>query len=120
MDPTRRWLLIVEGILGVVAGLIAFFWPGATALVLLYVIAFWAIFTGVFEIMAAISLRREIDDESLMILGGALTVRFGVLLVVLPGAGLLSLTWLIGLYGTTEMESKEVFAKTGEFKPGAA
>jgi uncharacterized membrane protein HdeD (DUF308 family) len=98
MDSARRWLLIVEGILGVVAGLIAFFWPGATALVVLYVIAFWAIFTGVFEIMAAISLRREIDNEWLMILGGALTVLFGVLLAVLPGAGLLSLTWLIGLY----------------------
>ena len=99
MDSARRWLLIFEGILGVVAGLIAFFWPGATALVLLYVIAFWAIFTGVFEIMAAISLRREIDNDWLMILGGALTVLFGVLLAVLPGAGLLSpLTWLIGLY----------------------
>ena len=48
--------------------------------------------------MAAISLRREIDNEWLMILGGALTVLFGVLLAVLPGAGLLSLTWLIGLY----------------------
>ena len=95
---TRRWLLLTEGGLGVVAGLIAFFWPGLTALVLLYVIAGWAIFTGVLEIMSAISLRREIDNEWMMILGGALSVLFGVILAVLPGVGLLSLTWLIGLY----------------------
>jgi uncharacterized membrane protein HdeD (DUF308 family) len=97
-DSTRRWLLLTEGVLGVVAGLIAFFWPGLTALVLLYVIAAWAIFTGVLEIMSAISLRREIDNEWMMILGGALSVLFGVLLAVLPGVGLLSLTWLIGIY----------------------
>ena len=97
-DPSRRWLLLAEGALGVVAGLIAFFWPGLTALVLLYVIAGWAILTGVLEITAAISLRREIANEWMMILGGALSVLFGVLLAVLPGVGLLSLTWLIGLY----------------------
>jgi uncharacterized membrane protein HdeD (DUF308 family) len=97
-DSTRRWLLLTEGALGVVAGLIAFFWPGLTALVLLYVIAAWAIFTGVLEIMSAISLRREIDNEWMMILGGALSVLFGVLLAILPGVGLLSLTWLIGIY----------------------
>ena len=97
-DSSRRWLLLVEGALGVVAGLIAFFWPGLTALVLLYVIAGWAIFTGILEIMTAVSLRREIDNEWMMILGGALSVLFGVLLAVLPGVGLLSLTWLIGIY----------------------
>jgi uncharacterized membrane protein HdeD (DUF308 family) len=97
-DSGRRWLLIIEGALGVVAGLIAFFWPGVTALVLLYVIAGWAVFTGVLEIMTAISLRREIDNEWMMNLGGALSVLFGILLAVLPGGGLLSLTWLIGIY----------------------
>jgi uncharacterized membrane protein HdeD (DUF308 family) len=98
MDSSRRWLLLIEGVLGVVAGLILLARPGLGALVLLYVIAFWAIVTGVMEILAAISLRREIDNEWLMILGGALSVIFGVILAVLPGAGLLSLTWLIGAY----------------------
>ena len=97
-DPTRRGLLLTEGVLGVVAGLIAFFWPGLTALVLLYVIAGWAIVTGGLEIVTAISLRREIDNEWMMILGGALSLLFGLLLAILPGVGLLSLTWLIGIY----------------------
>jgi uncharacterized membrane protein HdeD (DUF308 family) len=98
MDSSRRWSLLAEGVLGVVAGLILLTRPGIGALVLLYVIAFWAIFTGVLEIVAAISLRREIDNEWLMILGGALSVLFGIILAVLPGVGLLSLTWLIGAY----------------------
>ena len=94
----RRWLLLVEGGLGVVAGLIAFFYPGITALVLLYVIAFWAIFTGILKIVMAISLRREIENEWLMGLSGVVSVLFGILLAVLPGVGLLSLVWLIGIY----------------------
>lgn len=98
MDSSRRWVLLIEGILGVVAGLILLANPGFGALVLLYVIAFWAVITGVMEILAAISLRREIDNEWMMILGGALSVLFGVILAVLPGAGLLSLTWLIGAF----------------------
>jgi uncharacterized membrane protein HdeD (DUF308 family) len=94
----RRWLLLAEGALGILAGLIAFFWPGQTALVLLYVIAAWAILTGILKVVMAISLRREIENEWLMGLGGVLSVLFGLILAVLPGVGLLSLVWLIGIY----------------------
>jgi uncharacterized membrane protein HdeD (DUF308 family) len=94
----RRWLLLAEGALGVLAGLVAFFYPGITALVLLYVIAFWAIFTGILEVVMAIWLRREIENEWLMGLSGVLSVLFGVILAVLPGVGLLSLVWLVGIY----------------------
>jgi uncharacterized membrane protein HdeD (DUF308 family) len=95
---SRRWLLLAEGVLGVLAGLIAFFWPGITALVLLYVIAAWAIFTGILKVVMAIWLRREIENEWLMVLSGVLSVLFGLILAVLPGVGLLSLVWLIGIY----------------------
>jgi uncharacterized membrane protein HdeD (DUF308 family) len=94
----RRWLLLAEGVLGVLAGLVAFFWPGMTALVLLYVIAAWAIFTGILKIVMAISLRREIENEWLMVLSGVVSVLFGVILAALPGVGLLSLVWLVGVY----------------------
>lgn len=94
----NRGLLLVEGILGIAAGLIAFVWPDITALVLLYIIAFWAIVTGVLRIVMAVSLRREIDNEWILVASGALSVVFGLLLAVLPGVGLLSLTWLIGFW----------------------
>ena len=92
----RWWLLLIEGVL---AGLVAAFWPGLTALALLYFIAAWAIVSGILEIVGAIRLRQEIVGEWALGLSGALSVLFGVLLaVILAPAGLLSLVWLIGAY----------------------
>ncbi len=96
---TPRWLLFVEGVAGILAGLIAFVLPGLTAVLLLYLIAVWAIVTGIFEIATAIRLRKEIRGEWALIVGGAFSVLFGVILAVVgPVAGLLSLIWLIGIY----------------------
>jgi uncharacterized membrane protein HdeD (DUF308 family) len=97
-SDTRRWLLLAEGALGILAGLIVVFWPGVSAVVLLYIIAFWAIFGGLLRIFGAVLLRREIDNEWTMALGGALWVILGIVLFVVPGAGLLSLSWLIGIF----------------------
>jgi len=94
----RWWLLLVEGVLGVLAGFVAFLLPGITALALLYLVAAWAIFTGILQIVGAVRLRREIEGEWALILGGVLSVIFGVLLAVLPGPGILALVWLIGAY----------------------
>jgi uncharacterized membrane protein HdeD (DUF308 family) len=94
---TRRWLLLAEGVLGLLAGLVVLFWPGLAAVVVLYVFSFWAIFGGLLRILGAILLRREIDNEWTMALGGALWVLLGIALAVLPGAGLLALAWVIGV-----------------------
>src|ERR671913_2442568 len=94
---TPRWLLLIEGIAGILAGIIAFVLPGLTAVVLLYLIAAWAVVTGIFEIATAIRLRQEIRGEWALIIGGALSVLFGVILIVVsPFAAILSLIWLIG------------------------
>jgi uncharacterized membrane protein HdeD (DUF308 family) len=90
--------LVLLGVLGVTAGVLTFFYPGITALSLLLVIAWWAIVTGIFEIAAAVKLRKQLANEWLMILSGTLSVVFGVLLIVMPGAGALSIVWLIGAY----------------------
>jgi uncharacterized membrane protein HdeD (DUF308 family) len=94
----RWWVLLIEGILSVIAGVMAFVIPGITALVLLILIAAWAIATGAFEIAAAIQLRKYIRGEWLLALAGVASVLFGVALLVNPLAGALAVVWLIGAY----------------------
>lgn len=91
------WLLF-EGVVGIIAGVLTFFYPGLTALVLLYFIAAWAILTGIAEIVQAIELRRVIHNEWLLILGGIASILFGLLAFFLPGVTALTLIWLIGIY----------------------
>jgi len=94
----RRLPLILEGVLGIGAGIVALVWPGLTTLALLYVIAAWAIVTGVFEIIAAVELRREIDNEWFLGLAGAASILFGVLAIIFPGTGALAVVWMIASY----------------------
>src|SRR3954453_3724912 len=93
-----RWWLALIGIAGIAAGIVPFMWPGVTALVLLIFIATWAIVLGVFQIIGAIRLRKEIDNEWTLGLGGLLSVLFGVVMLVAPGPGALGLIWAIGSF----------------------
>jgi uncharacterized membrane protein HdeD (DUF308 family) len=90
--------LIVVGILGIAAGVVAFLWPAMTALVLLLFIASWAVLMGIFEIAAAIRLRKHIENEWLLALSGVVSIVFGVLMFLQPGAGALAVVWLIGSF----------------------
>ncbi|MEA5557800.1 HdeD family acid-resistance protein [Nodularia spumigena] len=98
LTHTHGWLMLLEGAIGIAVGIMAFIWPGITALVLLYLIAAWAIVTGVLEIIAAIQIRKEIQNEWLLAIAGIASVLFGVLLLVWPIAGALAILWIIGAY----------------------
>ena len=93
-----RWWLALIGVLGIVAGLVTYFWPGITALALLTVIVVWALIYGIFEIIGAIRLRKEIDNEWLLLIHGVLAALFGLMVLVRPGAGALALIWLIASF----------------------
>jgi uncharacterized membrane protein HdeD (DUF308 family) len=92
------WMLLLLGLVGIGIGVLTFMRPDATALGLLYYIAIWAIATGLLALVAAIHLRKEIEGEFWLGLGGLASVAFGVLLVARPGAGALAVLWLIGGY----------------------
>src|SRR4029077_4374515 len=96
--PGRHWPLVLEGVVGIIIGILTFIWPGITTMVLLYLIAFWAIFTGILEIVAGIRLREVIANEWLLILMRVLSVLFGFLILIFPGAGALAIVIWIGAY----------------------
>ena len=90
-----RWWMAISGVVSILAGLAAFFWPGMTAFILLIFIGIWAIVIGVLTIWGAIQARKEIEGEWVLGLFGALSIVFGLLLLFQPGAGALSLIWTI-------------------------
>jgi uncharacterized membrane protein HdeD (DUF308 family) len=92
------WSLLVVGALGIAAGVVTYRWPVVTALVLLMVVASWAIGVGVLQVVAAIRLRKEIEGEWALGLSGVLSVGFGILAALHPGAGALAVLWMIGGY----------------------
>lgn len=95
----ERWgALILEGLVSIAAGLIAFFVPLAAALAFAFLFAGWALLTGGLEIAAAIRLRREIRHEWLLALTGILSILLGIYVAVFPGLGLIGLVWTIGAY----------------------
>ena len=94
----RFWVLVLEAVVGIGIGVLTIARPAATALALLYYVGIWAILTGVFELVAAIRLRKEITGEFWLGLAGVLSIAFGVLLFVIPGPAALALTIWIGAY----------------------
>ena len=97
-SKTPWWAHGLIGIVSIGAALVAFVYPGLTAVGLLFVIAFWAIVTGVLAIAAAFELRREIEGEFWLGLAGVVSMMFGALLIARPGIGGLTVVWMIGSY----------------------
>ena len=95
---SHAWATGLMGVAGIAFAIVTLLWPGITALTLLYLVAAWSITVGGLQVLAAIEFRREIDGELWMAIGGVLSVVFGVLLVVSPSSGLVSLVWLVGLW----------------------
>lgn len=94
------WAILFEGALGVILGLISLINPQLTAAGLLLVLAIWFLVTGVFEIATAIKLRKEINNEWLLGFAGVISIALGVLMVINPNAGAVSIMWWLGFYAS--------------------
>lgn len=92
------WLFLLEGLAGMGVGVITFLKPGFTILVFVYLLAAWAILAGVFRVIAAILLRREISGEWALALSGLLGILLGALLFLFPSSGAVAMMWMIGIY----------------------
>ncbi len=98
-ETHRHWgWLAASGVIGVLAGVICFVNPNITALAFVYLIAAWAILSGVAEITFALALPQTLAHPWLTALSGALSVVFGVLVAAWPQSGAVALTWVIGIY----------------------
>jgi uncharacterized membrane protein HdeD (DUF308 family) len=96
--PVPTWWLVVVGLLSIAAGIVTFMMPGITAILLVLFMGAWALVHGIFEIIGAIQLRKEIDNEWMLILSGVVSVLFGLIVLIAPGAGALGLIWVIAAY----------------------
>jgi uncharacterized membrane protein HdeD (DUF308 family) len=94
----RWWPMFFTGILGITIGVLAFARPAVTAVGLVAYIAVWAIMTGIAEMVAAYRLRGVVPGEWRLAVAGILSVAFGILIAARPGAGVVSLVWIIGAY----------------------
>ena len=94
-----RWgTVLLEGFLYILAGAAAVLWPGSTAVAFVWVIAFWAIFSGALEIASAIRLRQWIGHEWALGLAGAVSVLFGLLMLFRPLVGAVAVVFWLGAY----------------------
>jgi len=93
-----RWLLMLEGLLGIEIGMLTLVAPGITAIELVLCITAWGLGRGVLEVVAAIRLREEIEGESWMMANAIASILFAVIVMCFAGAGAIGLLWLIAAY----------------------
>ena len=104
---SHPWAVGAMAVVGILAGIGTFLWPGITAIALLYVVAVWAIVVGILQVVFALRVRTLVAGEFWMALGGLLSIAFGALLLIFPGSGLVTLAWLVGIwamaYGVSDL-----------------
>ena len=92
------WHFIIGGAINVLAGIVILAWPGLSAIAMMVLIGAWALVTGILQVIAAIALRKVIENEWAIGLGGLISVIFGLVMMIFPGDGALALVWVIGIY----------------------
>jgi uncharacterized membrane protein HdeD (DUF308 family) len=98
-ERASHWVpMLLGGLAGIAIGVFTFFRPGSTALALVFLIAAWAIVTGVFEVVSGIEFTGQVKGSWTLWLAGLFSIAFGVLIAVNPGSGVLAILWLIGFY----------------------
>ncbi len=97
-EDNRWWVRLLEGTVGIIAGVVAFIAPLIAGFVLLLWIAMWAILTGIAQVMTAYQLRKEIENEWFLGVAGAMSIIFGAFIALFPAGGALAIAWLIGVY----------------------
>jgi uncharacterized membrane protein HdeD (DUF308 family) len=122
-----RWILLLWGLIGLATGAVAVFLPGLVVASFIFLIAAWAILTGILEIIAAIRLREQIKGEWVLVLAGLASIGFGFVMGLNPGAGALALSWLVAAYAfffgillvVLAFKVKGARKRLGEFAAGA-
>ncbi|MOA40111.1 hypothetical protein D3C78_1619490 [compost metagenome] len=93
--------MLVIGIVSMAVGILTLIYPALSAVYLVIFMGFRALFNGILELIAAIRLRKEIENEAWLALNGIISMLFGLWVIVNPGAGALALIWLIAAYSVT-------------------
>lgn len=97
-----RTVFIIQGILGIIIGSVVMAWPGLSLLFVAYLIGFWAIMFGIFEIVAAATAPRDAIpsgmSKGLLAVSGIISLLFGFIIVLFPGEGVLAILWIIAAF----------------------
>jgi uncharacterized membrane protein HdeD (DUF308 family) len=119
-ESEHKWLIALQGVLGIAVGVITYSNPAITAIALLLYIIAWALAIGVLQIIAAIRLRKEITGEFWLFLSGLISVLFAVYAMYRPEVGALAIAWTIGFYAIMIGAAMIAFAFTvRQAKPDA-
>ncbi|BAI61344.1 hypothetical protein MCP_1272 [Methanocella paludicola SANAE] len=94
----RWWLRIIEGVIGIAAAAAVILWPGLTLLTFALIVAFYFLLTGVLDVIVAVETHKRVHGEWLLIAGGILAGMVGVILLIYPIAGLVTLIQVVGIF----------------------